>query len=113
MHEMSLCESLLGVIEESARQEGFTKVTCVRVEVGRFAGVELPAMRFGFEVVARGTVAEGARLDFVAVPGSAWCFDCGQTVVLENRLDPCPLCGGVRLQPSGGTEIRLKDMEVI
>lgn len=113
MHEMSLCESLLGVIEDSARQEGFTKVTRVRVEVGRFAGVELPAMRFGFEVVARGTLAEGATLDFVDVPGSAWCFDCGQTVVLENRLDPCPICAGVRLQPSGGTEIRLKDMEVI
>lgn len=113
MHEMSLCESLLGVIEDSARQEGFTKVTRVRLEVGRFAGVELPAMRFGFEVVARGTLAEGATLDFVDVPGSAWCFDCGQTVVLENRLDPCPICAGVRLQPSGGTEIRLKDMEVI
>ncbi|MDE7548756.1 hydrogenase maturation nickel metallochaperone HypA [Acetobacter fabarum] len=113
MHEMSLCESLLDVIEESARREGFTKVTCVRVEVGRFAGVELSAMRFGFEVVARGTVAEGAGLDFVDVPGSAWCFDCGQTVTLGNRLDPCSKCGGVRLQPSGGMEIRLKDMEVI
>lgn len=112
MHEMSLCESLIGVIEESARREGFTKVSRVRVEIGRFAGVELPAMQFGFEVVARGTLAEGAVLDFVDVPGSAWCFDCGQTVTLNNRLDPCPQCGGVRLQPSGGTKIRLKDMEV-
>ena len=113
MHEMSLCESLMSVIEESAQREGFTKVTRVRVEVGRFAGVELPAMHFGFEVVARGTLAEGARLDFDVVPGSAWCFDCGQTVELDNRMDPCPICAGVRLQPTGGTEIRLKDMEVI
>ncbi|MFT8550292.1 hydrogenase maturation nickel metallochaperone HypA [Acetobacter okinawensis] len=113
MHEMSLCESLLGVIEESARREGFTRVRCIRLEVGRFAGVEQPAMRFGFEVVARGTVAEGAKLEFVDVPGRAWCFDCGQTVTLENRLDPCPNCGGVRLQPSGGADIKLKDMEVI
>ncbi len=113
MHEMSLCESLIGVIEESAQKEGFTKVTRVRVEVGRFAGVEQSAMRFGFEVVARGTLAQGAVLDFVDVPGSAWCFDCGRTVELENRLDPCPICAGTRLQPSGGMEIRLKDMEVI
>lgn len=113
MHEMSLCESLVDVIEDAARRERFTRVRRIRLEVGRFAGVELSAMRFGFDAVTRGTVAEGAELEILEVPGAAWCFDCCDTVGLDNRLDPCPRCCGVRLQPSGGMEIRIRDMEVV
>ncbi|MBB2168010.1 hydrogenase maturation nickel metallochaperone HypA [Gluconacetobacter aggeris] len=113
MHEMSLCESLVDVIEDAARRERFTRVRRIRLEVGRFAGVELSAMRFGFDAVTRGTVAEGAELEILEVPGAAWCFDCSDTVGLDGRLDPCPRCGGGRLQPSGGMEIRIRDMEVV
>jgi hydrogenase nickel incorporation protein HypA/HybF len=113
MHEMSLCESLIGIIEETARRERFSQVRVVRLEIGRFAGVETAAMRFGFEAISPGTVAEGARLEIEEAPGAAWCFDCDRTVPLRDRLDPCPECGGTRLQPSGGTDIRIKDMEVL
>ncbi|RFD21351.1 hydrogenase maturation nickel metallochaperone HypA [Komagataeibacter melaceti] len=113
MHEMSLCESLIDVIEESGQRENFSRVRRVRVEIGRFAGVEVEALRFGFDVVARGTVVEGAALELHEAPGRAWCFDCGTDVELLQRLDPCPHCGGTRLQPTGGTEIRIMDLEVI
>lgn len=113
MHELSLCENVIQIIEDAAKRERFSRVKVVTLELGRFAGVEIDAMRFGFEVIAPGTVADGARLEIEETPGSAWCFDCGETVPLRDRLDPCPKCGGVRLQPSGGTEIRIKDLEVL
>jgi hydrogenase nickel incorporation protein HypA/HybF len=113
MHEMALCESLLQIIEGAAAREGFSRVRAVRLEIGRFAGVETAALRFGFGVVTRGTVAEGADLIIVEPQGRGFCFDCGETVSLSDRLDPCPLCGGVRIAPSGGDAMRVKDLEVV
>ncbi len=112
MHELSLCEGVIRVLEESARREGFERVLTVWLEIGALAGVEIEAMRFGWEAVKRGTLAEGARLEIIEVPGRAWCLPCGGTVEIDQRFDPCPRCGGYQLQVTGGEELRVKELEV-
>lgn len=112
MHELSLCQGVIRALEEAAVVHGFARVRRVRLEVGAFAGAEPDALRFGFDVAAHGTLAEGARLDILEVPGAAWCFDCNDTVTLAQRHDPCPHCGGCRLRLSAGEELRIKDLEV-
>ncbi len=112
MHEMSICEGIRGVIEDQARAHNVTRVTRVRLEIGRFAGVELDALDFAFEVVMRGSVAEGAALAVIQLPGRALCYDCMKPVEINHRLDPCPDCGGGKLMPQEGDEMRIKDLEV-
>ncbi len=112
MHEMSLCEGILQILEDKAKTDGFREVRTVRLEIGRFAGVEIDALRFGFDVVMKGSVAENASLDVIDVPGQAFCFDCTETVTINDRLDPCPKCGGGKLSPTGGDEMRIKELEV-
>ena len=113
MHEMSLCEGVRQVIEDQARQHAITAVKRVRLEIGRFAGVEKPALEFAFDVVLRGSVAEGAALEMIDLPGRAMCYDCMQEVEIDDRLAPCPDCGGGRLMPVAGDEMKIKDLEVI
>lgn len=113
MHEMSIAEGIRSVIEDAARAQGFARVTRVRLEIGRFAGIEAAALDFAFDVVMRGSVAEGAALQILDIPGRAMCFDCAELVEIEHRLDPCPKCGGSRLLPQGGDEMRIKDLEVL
>ena len=113
MHEMSLCEGIREVVEAQAEAHAAKKVTRVRLEIGRFAGVEKPALEFAFDVVMRGSVAEGATLDMIDLPGTATCFDCARDVEIEDRFAPCPRCGGGRLMPKGGDEMRIKDLEVV
>jgi hydrogenase nickel incorporation protein HypA/HybF len=113
MHEMSLCEGIRRVVDDAAAGPDVTRVTRVRLEIGRFAGVEKRALTFAWEVVMRGSKAEGAALEMIDLPGRALCFDCAETVEIADRLDPCPTCGGGRLVPEGGDEMRIKDMEVI
>lgn len=113
MHEMSLCEGVRTVIEDAARANGFDRVKTVRLEIGRFAGVEKPALSFAFDVVMRGSVAEGAALEMIDLPGKAMCYDCVREVEIDDRFAPCPECGGGKLMPSGGDEMRIKDLEVI
>lgn len=112
MHEMSLAEGVLGVVEEAARAHQPCTVRTVRLEIGALAAVECEALRFAFDVVKRGSVAETAELDIEQVPGAAWCMQCGHTVAIAGRGDPCPECGSWQLQVTGGAEMRVKELEL-
>ncbi len=113
MHEMSLAEGVLGAIEDAARAQRFTAVKTVRLEIGQLAAVELDALRFAFDVVKRGGIADGARLEIVDVPGAAWCMRCCEAVPLAARGEACPRCGSYQLQVTGGEELRVKELEVV
>ncbi len=112
MHEMSLCEGILQVLEENATRQDYRRVKAVRLEIGALAGVELEALRFGFDAVMRGSLADGARLEIIEVPATAWCMQCAQTVLVRQRFDACPQCNSHQLQVTGGEELRIKDLEV-
>jgi hydrogenase nickel incorporation protein HypA/HybF len=112
MHEMSLAEGVLQLIEASARQQEFSRVSAVWLEIGQLSGVEVEAMKFCFDAVTRGSVAQGARLEIIALPGTGWCMACAKTVAMAEVFGECPDCGGYQLQVTGGTEMRVKELEV-
>jgi len=112
MHEISLCESILQVMEDHAARQGFTRVNTVWLEIGGLSGVEVEAMRFGFDAVTRGTLADQARLEIIEVPGRAWCMQCSKSVAVAQRFDACPDCGSYQLQVTGGDEMKIKELEV-
>jgi len=110
MHELSLCEDLVQVIEEQARQEHLGRVCGVWLQVGALAGVEAEALRFCFDVVTRGTVAEAAHLEIEAIPGEAFCLLCERSVSVRHFAEVCPGCGGA-LNLLRGQELRITQME--
>lgn len=112
MHEMSLAESVREIVEETARAHHARRVTLVRLEIGVLSQVEVQAMRFAFDVVMRGSLAQEARLEVVETPGTAWCMRCSDTVTIERRGDACPRCASHQLQVSGGDRMRVIDIEV-
>jgi hydrogenase nickel incorporation protein HypA/HybF len=112
MHEMAICESLLGVLESEAARHNYNRVRMVRLEVGSLAGVEPEALLFSFDVVTRGSLAEGAALEIVETRPEAWCLNCSHAVAVQQRFDACPDCGGYQLQLSGGDELKIKELEV-
>ena len=113
MHEMSLCESVMQLLEEQAQQQDFSQVKTVWLEIGELAGVELASMRLCFEVISQGTLADKAKLEIIELPGEAWCESCAKTVRVQQRFDGCPDCGGYQLQVTGGDAMRIKELEVI
>ncbi len=91
MHEMSLAESIREIVEETARAHGARRVASVRLEIGVLAKVELDAMRFAFDVVKRGSLADEALLEIVETEGSAWCMQCSQSVAITDAATPARL----------------------
>ena len=112
VHEMSLCESVLEILQQSAQREAFSSVKRVWLEIGALSCAEPEAMRFSFDVVMKGTLAEGATLEIIEVPAMARCDHCSQDVEVSGYGDPCPLCGSDRLAMIGGDQLRVKELEV-
>lgn len=112
MHEMSIAESLVGLIEEEARKDGFTRVKRIGVKLGALGHVEPAALRFCFAAVARGTLVEGACLDMETVPGAGWCPRCRRAVAIAQRYELCPECGQSHVDLTAGDELRLSELEV-
>jgi hydrogenase nickel incorporation protein HypA/HybF len=112
MHEMSLAEGVLQLIEDAACQQAFSRVKTVWLEIGQLSTVEPEAMAFCFDAVTRDSLADGARLEIVRVPGQAWCMQCSQSVAVVESYAACPQCGSYQLQVTGGNEMRVKELEV-
>lgn len=112
MHEMSLAEGVLQLVEETARREGALRVKTVVLEIGKLSSVEPEALKFCFEAVTRGSIAADAALAVIDVPGCGWCLTCSETVPLDEVYGACPKCGGYQVQATGGTEMRVKEIEI-
>lgn len=112
MHEASLAGGVLQLVEDTAQREGFSRLLALRLEAGQLAGVDVRALRFALEALAPGTLLDGARIEIDEPAGQAWCLGCSTTVALAQRGDACPACGSFHLQPTGGSELRVLDMQV-
>ncbi|GAV20520.1 hydrogenase nickel incorporation protein HypA/HybF [Mariprofundus micogutta] len=113
MHELSLCEGIVEMLQDKARQEQFRRVQSIRLEIGRLSCVEVDALRFAFEAVARNSVARNAVLEIDEIPGRGFCSRCGELVEMTHRFDVCPLCGGYPVELRQGDEMRIKHVEVL
>jgi len=112
MHEVSLMENVIGLIEDHWRRTPFSRVRVVCLELGALGPAEPDCLRFCFDAVARGTIAEGAKLDIVIIAAQARCPACQWIAPLLDRFDACPLCANPERHIIIGDELRLAELEV-
>jgi len=108
MHELSITQSVVDAVCE--RAAGRT-VHSVKVQVGALTAVVPEAMRFCFELVVEGTVAQGARLDIERRAGAGHCRSCDADIVLDDLILLCP-CGSADVYVTAGRELQIVSMEV-
>ncbi len=112
MHEMALAQSIVDLVREHARRDRFAHVHGIRLAIGALSQVDPRALTFGLEVVARGTILEGANVAIERPRASAYCLDCCQTVEPAAYGDACPACNGNRWILQSGDDMRVVDLEV-
>jgi hydrogenase nickel incorporation protein HypA/HybF len=113
MHELSLAQEIVRMVQATAQREQFQRVATLRLEAGVLAGVEVGALRFALDAMVGGTCLEGACIEIDEPPGAAWCARCQRDVVILTRADPCPVCHGYPLKPVGGMALRVLDLVVV
>ena len=113
MHEVSLVENIIAMVEDERRKQAFSQVRTIRLHVGALGCVEPQALQFCFDAVTRGTIADGAVLDIEMIPGRGFCARCERGVPMSERFDACPFCEDTNLRIIAGSELRLAEMEVV
>jgi hydrogenase nickel incorporation protein HypA/HybF len=109
MHELSIAEAIVGIA--SAHAAG-RPVARVEIKVGHLRQVVPSALTFAFELVAQGTVLEGAELAIEAVPAAGRCRDCGAESALTGFPLQCSACGGLDLEVLRGEELLVDALEL-
>ncbi len=112
MHELSLAQGMLRIIDAQRAIDGFDQVLQVRVQIGVLSCVEPDALRFCFEAVRKDTAAAAAELVLEMIPGRGRCCACDLEAEIETHLDPCPACGAYGLAIQGGDDLRVVSLEV-
>ena len=111
MHETSLAQELLEIAERVARENGAGRILSATLELGELTCVDPETLELAFEVVARGTLAEGCELALRRVPLLVSCPACGREGPAEPELLGCPGCGAP-VRVLAGREMRVVSIEV-
>lgn len=109
MHELSLSGAVLETVTKHA---GGRRVSLVCLRVGRLRQVVPDTLEFYFDLVARGTICEGARLEQELVEARLRCERCRREWEVEIPAFRCPTCGGSEVGISSGNELEVESIEI-
>ena len=112
MHELAVTKSILETACRHAEKAGARRVTMLRLVVGDLSSFVDDTVAFYWDIISKGTVCEGAKLEFQRVRARIVCEDCGKENDLERELLPCPDCGSQSIRVIGGDEFRLESMDI-
>ena len=133
MHELSLAGA---VIDTAERHAAGRRVLLIQLRLGELRQVVPESLAFYFEHVARGTLCEGATLEYETVPATLGCTECGATWPLTATLGSasatwgqtppggvrpqvaarpsfrCRRCGAADVEVRAGNEFEVESIEV-
>ena len=112
MHELSLVENILDILDRHRAENGFIRLNSLRLRIGLLAAVDEDALRFAFESASRETPFEGAALEVEKTYPVAHCL-CGEVFRVEDLIYACPSCGAVSARLAGGSELEIIELEEI
>lgn len=112
MHEVSLMESVADLAISRARGVGASRIHQLQLEVGEFSGVVIEALEFAFEVVAVGTILEGATLAISSVRAACFCASCQTLFHPPDWTCECPVCSRLSADIRRGKTLELISIEV-
>ena len=107
MHELGLCEGVLDAVRSRADGRPVSRIT---VRAGVKHAVWPDHMEMAFQMVARGTEADGAGVDVIQVAAQVACDACGHVAETLDLLAVCPACQSPEVTITGGDELTLESI---
>ncbi|GAB6066392.1 hydrogenase maturation nickel metallochaperone HypA [Aquifex pyrophilus] len=112
MHEFSIVQSLLTMIEDYAREHNAKAVSRIVVSIGVLSGVEPHLLEMAFNTFKEGTIAEKAEFVMEIENLKLRCRDCGKEGKKEELNMVCPFCGSLNTEITAGQDMLLKSLEL-
>lgn len=112
MHELAITQSILDIAQKAAAEHQVKRIREVRIKLGEYSGVVPQCIQYYFDVISKGTVAEGAELKMERLPIVMRCQQCGWEGQIDKHHIQCPACTGTRLKLLQGREFYVESLEV-
>ncbi|HEY9152266.1 MAG TPA: hydrogenase maturation nickel metallochaperone HypA [Anaerolineales bacterium] len=112
MHELPITQSILEISLRHAQQAEATRVTDLYLVIGSLSYVVDDSVQFYWDIIARDTIAEGAKLHFRRIPAEFLCLDCSHRYAPDGENLACPHCESTRVKVAAGDEFRLESIDV-
>ena len=112
MHEYSLTQRIVGIVNETAQGYKNSKVTSVRLVIGENTSIIPDCIQLYYDMIAQGTQAAGARLDVRTVKPQMYCPHCGRNFERRVFSFECPDCGTPGNPTDIGNEAYVESIEL-
>ena len=109
MHELSLVQGILqAALDEAKRVDGrrIEEIDATVRESGH--PMEADALQTLLELIAKGTIAEGAKMRITVVPPTLRCKECDFTFPAQSHTLLCPHCRSGKLEELDADKIDLE-----
>lgn len=111
MHELGVISSMVKTIEQIIKEDGYTKVEKIVLEVGELSGVVPHYMEVCFPAAVYKTFMEDCVLEMETIPGIVKCKDCAKEFNAMAHDFTCPDCGGHDMEILSGNDVMIKEIQ--
>ncbi|MCF7823571.1 MAG: hydrogenase maturation nickel metallochaperone HypA [Candidatus Marinimicrobia bacterium] len=112
MHEMSIAMNIVDIACKEAEKEGAPSISIIELDVGKLAGVMIDSLKFCYDSVCKGTLAENSKLLINEIVGRGQCIKCGSEFDIDSFMAICPTCESYEVEITQGRELKLKAVTV-
>ncbi len=112
MHELSVAQSILDIVNQYVPADRSNAVKSVKLRIGELSGVVPDSLEFCFSAIISDTPLRGTTLEIERVPFTLHCKRCSNTFTSEYGVVICPTCGGDSTEIVDGTEMQVVEIEL-
>lgn len=112
MHEYAVTQNIVEIAVKEAKAAGAGRIIEIKIVIGDLSSIIDESVDMYFEILSKGTLAEGARLKFKRMPAVLNCSSCGNSFNKPGKGFECPLCGGSGKLTGAGREFYIESLEV-
>ena len=112
MHELSICQSMLRIVDSTMEKHEGATLRKIFLDVGRGSTIEPILLREAFAVITSGGPYDGTELVVNDIPISGMCRECEKDFTYEELAVGCPSCGSTNIEITAGLELDIKALEI-
>jgi hydrogenase nickel incorporation protein HypA/HybF len=112
MHELSVAQSIVEMVQQYVPFSDWDRVITVRLKIGALSGVVPDSLEFSFQAITSDTPFRCARLEIETIPFRVQCTVCHATTVSEGGFAVCSQCGSIETKVLSGSELHIAEIEI-
>ena len=111
MHELSIAQSIIQIVEKSIPQNFNKQITHVHLQIGVLSGIEIEALEFAFQILKEKSKIPSSQLVIDKLLGEAYCNNCCFVFEVSKFGESCPNCHNFDISILKGKEMKVSRIE--